>query len=342
MRLIGGLSRIVLIVAVSALLSPALSLAQERSIDRVAVFGTSLSDPGNAFTVFSDPAAFGLDQSCDFDAPSNTPPYDSLDDFLVPVSSYAKGGHHFSNGATWVEQFALGTHFAGNVRPALRSAALKASNYAVGGARAADFACRYNFNDQLSAYLADFPVTSADTLIVIEIGSNDVRDALAGVTAGQDPSAVIGAALGNIQHTIQVLYGQGARKFLLVNAPNIGATPAVRMIDNAFGGQGLVIAAANGLAVAFNTGLMSVQHGLNAGLQGIDIKLLDLYALLNEVLETPEAFSIGNTTDACVTPGVAPYQCEFPDAYLFWDGVHPTKAVHGIVARKAAELVLTE
>jgi len=75
MRLIGGLSRIVLIVTVSALLLPALSLAQERSIARVAVFGTSLSDPGNAFTVFSDPVAFGMDQSCDFDAPSNTPPW---------------------------------------------------------------------------------------------------------------------------------------------------------------------------------------------------------------------------------------------------------------------------
>ena len=158
--------------------------------------------------------------------PANVPPYDALDDLLIPDGSYARGGHHVTNGATWIEQLARGKGLSGNVRPALSNTGTQASNYAVGGARASDFPCRFNLDDQLDAYLEDFPETSAETLIVIEIGSNDVRDAL----AAQNPG-IITAALGNIGGAIDMLYEQGARKFLLVNVPPIGETPAVKMID---------------------------------------------------------------------------------------------------------------
>jgi len=52
------------------------------------VFGTSLSDPGNAFALRGEA--------------SQAPDY-QVDPFLVPSAPYSRGGHHFSNGATWVE-----------------------------------------------------------------------------------------------------------------------------------------------------------------------------------------------------------------------------------------------
>src|SRR5215831_1456576 len=51
------------------------------------VFGDSLSDPGNAFALVGG---------------TNTPPDYSQDFFLVPDQPYARGGHHFTNGPTWI------------------------------------------------------------------------------------------------------------------------------------------------------------------------------------------------------------------------------------------------
>jgi phospholipase/lecithinase/hemolysin len=40
-----------------------------------------------------------------------------------------------------------------------------------------------------------------------------------------------------------------------------------------------------------------------------------------------------------VTPNVAPFRCYDADAFLFWDGIHPTKAGHAILARETASVV---
>src|SRR5436190_23608196 len=97
---------------------PAWAEAQSR-FSGIVVFGTSLSDPGNAFALVGD---------------SSTPPDFALSPLLIPSAPYAKGGHHFSNGATWVEQFARSIELSGSVRPALSNP--NATNFAAGAARA--------------------------------------------------------------------------------------------------------------------------------------------------------------------------------------------------------------
>ena len=54
---------------------------------RLVVFGDSLSDPGNAYVLTGA---------------SLVPPYTNL----IPEAPYARGGHHLTNGATWIEQLA--------------------------------------------------------------------------------------------------------------------------------------------------------------------------------------------------------------------------------------------
>jgi len=317
------------LVAVAGLTTAVPARAQSAphaSIDRVVAFGASLTDSGNAFIWLSEPA----NQNCG--TPLNVPPYDALDDLLVPDGPYARGGHHFSNGATWVEGLARYLALAGNARPALQNTGMKASNYAVGGARAvANYPCRFNLPAQVGTYLADFPQTSARTLVVIEIGGNDVRDALVAAASGQDPSPYIQNAIVSLSTNILQLYGHGAKTFLILNVPDIGKTPAVRALGPA------AVAGAFALSNAYNGGLAAAVQGLVGA--GIDVRILDVYATLNAVVADPGQYGFLNVTDACVTPNQPPFTCAQPDTYVFWDGIHPTKALHAIVAQQAIAVI---
>ena len=42
---------------------------------------------------------------------------------------------------------------------------------------------------------------------------------------------------------------------------------------------------------------------------------------------------------AVEAPGVAPFTCQDADEFLFWDGIHPTKAGHAILARETANVL---
>ena len=310
-------------------------LAQQKPYDSIVVFGSSLSDPGNAFVVLSDPSSFGFDETCGLLTPMNVPPYDTLDDLFVPDGTYAIGGHHVSNGATWVELLARNKGLAGFVRPALRNSGMEARNYAVGGARANEYPCRFNLSSQLQAYLANSPVISAETLFIFELGGNDLRDALVNLPA--DPTPIIANAISNIGNAIGALYYQGARQFLLMNVPDIGKTPAVQILDSLYPG---LAGAATDLTNAFNFHLLSLQGNLNS-YPNMDVRIFNAYTLLNSIMTNPDDYGIEVTNIPCVTPNVAPYKCNKPDTYLFWDGLHPTTAVHKIMANTAAEVLYT-
>ena len=291
---------------------------------QIVVFGTSLSDSGNAFALRGS---------------SNTPPDYSVDFLLVPDAPYMRGGHHFSNGATWIEQYARPLGLAGATRPALASAG-RGMNYAVGGARARDDGKNFNLPMQVRQYLADAGQASPDTLYVIEMGANDVRDAI-GEFASGGAGKVLNDALGAIAESIVALHNAGARRFLIWNVPNLGLTPAIRMFDAAQPG---VAAVAAGLTDAFNTGLHTVLLGLELGdprsglprLEGVRFVRLDVNDRLTAIFATPAPFGLSNVMSPCITPREAPFHCDNVDEFLFWDGIHPTAAAHAIIAQFAA------
>jgi len=260
-----------------------------------------------------------------------------LNESLVPSAPYAKGGHHFSNGATWIEQFAQGRGLAADVGPAFRSHSSKAHNYAVGGARATNYPDRVNLPQQVQAFLGDVGQTApADALYVIEFGNNDIRDALVTLSSTGDPVAannILTLALQGIAENIQELYGAGARKFLVLNAARIDLLPAV----TALGSNATTVAGI--LTDGFNQGL--VQNVLTplSALPGIQIAQLDIAGQMATIIGSPSGFGLTNATDPCVTPNTPPYTCKKPDSFFFWDGIHPTKAVHAIINQEAVNVL---
>jgi len=305
-----------------ALVAPNWAEAAQATFGRIVVFGDSLSDPGNFF------ALKGV---------QSTPPYNTLDPLLIPEAPYAKGGHHFSNGSTWVEQFARSSGLAGDTRPAFQGSNTKATNYAVGAARAHDDGKNVNLSAQVIAFLGDSGgAAPSDALYVVEFGGNDIRDALEVLPDFNQATTIISEALFATGNNIGALYGAGARKFLVWTAPDLGLTPAIRTLDSISPGAKQ---AAEFLSQSYNSGLDAVLGSL-AGLPGIEITRLDVNKKLNELVANPGAFDLKVVDAACITPNRPPFDCQTPDEFLFWDGIHPTKTVHAIIAQEAA-LVLT-
>ena len=79
--------------------------------------------------------------------------------------------------------------------------------------------------------------------------------------------------------------------------------------------------------------------GWSSARTGATITRLDAYDLLNRITADPAGYGLTNVTQACITPDLAPYVCDTPDDYLFWDGIHPSRAGHAITANEAARLL---
>jgi phospholipase/lecithinase/hemolysin len=200
----------------------------------------------------------------------------------------------------------------------------------------------FHLTIQVSRFLRDVgEAAPPDALYVIHIGGNDLRDALEVLVA--DPSmatsgVIIGQALEAIGANIVALASAGARTLLVPNVPNLALVPAVRM-------QGPdAQAAAQVLSVRFNDGMAAMLSDLEVGLGqaglAVTIVRLDLFTMLAEVIAAPEAAGLAEVEVPCIRPLtiVRPF-CARPDEYLFWDGIHPTRAGHAILARRAHDVL---
>ena len=286
------------------------SVTADTGYERVVVFGDSLSDPGNAYVLF------GM---------SLVPPYTDI----VPEYPYARGGYHLSDGSTWIEQLATRIRQADSAGPALRKPGVF-SNYATDRARACpDGASHIDLTTQvgmfMDVFLAAEETLPADALYVMFIGANDVRDVL----VSQDLS-VFECALNTILVNIMMLVEAGATDFLIPNVPDLGMIPAVTL-------QGVAAQqAATEASFFFNMQLENMLSGIeDATLGQVHFHRVDTFRLISEVPNTHPGM---NVTDACINV-FAGTVCEPASRYLFWDGVHPTRAGHAILAEEAARVL---
>jgi phospholipase/lecithinase/hemolysin len=280
--------------------------------DHIAVFGDSLSDAGNVFAVTGA---------------VSTRPYNASN---IPDAPYPNGGLNFSNGRIWVREVGQKLNNVEDVSAAMIAPRVF-NNYAFGGARARDGASPVpSLSQQVGMYL-DKQGNVSETLQIIVIGGNDVRDAIDAFLTGGPAAAgqIIEDAVKAISDNILSLAGSGAQDFLVGNAPDLGKVPAV----TALGPQASMLASM--VTTEFNDALEFALGELESGL-GLQIARLDLFGFINDVVNDPGAYGLLNVTDSCLTPAVKVGAiCDDPDSYLFWDGIHPTHAGHLLIANKA-------
>jgi len=283
----------------------------DEEIDQIVVFGDSLSDPGNAFSLTGA---------------QSVPPY-----LLIPEAAYAIGGHHFSNGKTWVEVFAKELDLKS--KPAFRN--FKYTNYAVGGSRARNMG-PVNLSTQVAAFLGSDGIESeTEVLFVLFIGGNDIRDAIVALAVdpgGQTSGQILQQALTSIGDNLTALIQAGATRFLIVTVPDLSLAPAVRLQ-----GPGAQFAA-NFLSVQFNQGLIQLANGYRLAFP-VEITEFDLFTLFASLAQNKEDLELTDTETTCIMPGVIESAvCDKPKQYLFWDGIHPTKRVHKFIGKFAGKL----
>ena len=109
------------------------------------------------------------------------------------------------------------------------------------------------------------------------------------------------------------LQAAGAQHIIVWNTPNLGITPAV----TAAGASG------------FGSFLAGVMNGaLTARLTGeAGVSIFDVFGIGTAIATNPAAFGFTNVTDAC--GAMAGADCS---KYAYWDGIHPTTAIHAAVA----------
>jgi outer membrane lipase/esterase len=226
--------------------------------------------------------------------------------------------------------------------------------FAQGGARVAasststppGFAQR-PVSTQIDEYLArSSNKADPNALYAVWAGGNDFLQNSQALAAGQITSAqlqsnVLGAAGAEIQQ-IARLKAAGARYVMVFGLPDIGGTPSSLS-------QGAAAAAgATAISAGFNTTLFT---GLASA--GIRVIPVDTFSLFSEVKANATAFGFTNTTGiACgpFPPITTTGNAEFclssnlvaPNAdqtFLFADGVHPTTAVHRILANFVESLI---
>ena len=249
------------------------------------------------------------------------------------AAGYFQG--RFSNGPNYADL--LGQQIIGsNLTPSLAGG----SNFSFGGARARDAGPIPSLGAQFGFFNASLGGSSADSdaLYLINAGGNDIRDIVQNGLGGLPPAEqIIDDAVAAVINQISNLAALGADRFLVAGAGDVGAIPETL----ALGSDAVTVGRT--YTEQFNDELLMALGMLGLS---IDLEFLDVLAIGDAIVADPEAFGLPadlNSTTPCLfvasdAPGGLLDGCT---GFSFFDPVHPTTAVHSIIAQAAVEAIPT-
>jgi len=243
------------------------------------------------------------------DSLSDTGNVSALTGGSTPGFPYFDG--NFSNGPVWTDLLGPMLGLASST-----ASSTGGTNYAWGGARTTIDIGVPSTETQVNQYLIDSGgVADPSALYTIWTGGNDITS---GVSVDIENGGLAVASMASD------LLTAGAQNILVINAPNVGLTPA------ADGNE----VALESLSVLFNE---SMATGLDA-LGSSNVTLLDSFALINTIVADPLAYGLTDVDNNCLATAISPLTgC---DTHLFWDDRHPTAAVHQLIADAAFAAVV--
>lgn len=269
---------------------------------------------------------------------------DSLSDTGNTCAAVSGAGGGFaagrcSNGPVWADFLVEGLGLGSEAT----SSAAGGSNYANGGARSFDLAV------QITGYTSAGPL-DPDALHVIWLGGNDVL--FEAILAPSGPGAMQSAA-ERIGAGVEQLAAAGARHFLVANSPDVGRAYGNPLTNPPFAATAAPFSEAQralltGLTIELNEALEDVLANLSV----VSLFTLDADSSFDDVIDAPEAY--GFSAGAVDSTGAYPISCLsdpvcaadpqglVADGFLIFDSVHPTTALHRLIAQNALSVVTPE
>ncbi|MGB8698399.1 MAG: SGNH/GDSL hydrolase family protein [Thermosynechococcaceae cyanobacterium] len=284
---------------------------------QIYIFGDSLSDPGNVYTLSKQT--------------------------IPPSPPYFDG--RFSNGPVWAEKFdnILGLtpqNYADLGRPG-HTPPREGVNFAFAGATSGRInlfgSSFFGLQQQIDKFVHLKLTQRPPTLYALWIGANDyLSDPFQGVMKQSRlkplsppfvPRKTPTETVGHIVSTLKTLTQSGAKTILVFNLPDLGKTP--------FGRSNTTLSTAlTQLTQAHNAALKSELSSLSKQYPKTQFISVDINRLFKLVSTQPYLFKLSNVKESCLNTTVTPPKiCDRPDQYLFWDDVHPTKVGHQIIAK---------
>jgi|GEM_PF-404004 len=311
----------------------------------IVVFGDSLSDTGNVLALSSSPqgALLGF-------TPRPTAPTYFTGQFTNGPGGNAGLTPTVYTQGNWVNVLAdrLG-------RPRPIAAGLAAdiaplgTNYAWGGALASEPSLLPAAAVQVDLFIAGRTRVPSNNIYTFWLGSNDVINAAS--ATGATPasvaaagSAALAAVRSSIQTLVTTLDPTAPASILWANLPALDRTPLALTLP------AQLRAAVAQASADFRTAQAQAIAQLRAANPALNLVALDTFSLFSQLLDSPNSFSITNTTTPILAnadflqPGPflptlnVPANTN-PDSYVFWDSLHPTARVHALIGEAAAAVI---
>lgn len=198
-------------------------------------------------------------------------------------------------------------------------------NFGVGGSLAVENGDnRPDFAAQRQTFFGSGLDTSGVDKVIISFGGNDFRALLAaGLPTPEQVAATSAGIITEIITGIGQLSATGLTEFVVVGMPDISRFPAIA--GTPF--QSIIRGAVEG----YDAGLTSSLDGF-AGATGLDIDFFSAIGFADTIFDSPEEFGITQMGSACREEGGVIVECADPEGYFFYDSIHPTDAIHSLIA----------
>jgi phospholipase/lecithinase/hemolysin len=284
--------------------------ASPTTINKIVVFGDSLSDNGNL--------------------------YDYTDKKMPIDPPYYKG--RYSNGELWIEY--VTKHFYKKSNSHL-------FDLAYGGATVStdDKDTPFPLNTQIDTYLlSNNQVASQHTLYTLWIGANNYINAISDDNVQETKQARVNIVIQGINHGINQLIDAGAKVIIIPNLPDLGKTPAGKMLseNNTL----------SELSQLHNQALQASISTIQLNHPDVKIIPIDTYHLFGNIMDHPDSFGFKNTEDTCYDNDFSAFKSSKKiislgkarnmnpaltndlihcDGFLFFDPIHPTTKAHELL-----------